>query len=204
MVVNPPLLSITTVIGAFSWKAASILSPPERKAPSPLITTAWASGWVSLAATAKDTPTPSMLNTPGCRIPPNSCPRQPEILIAISDQKWVLPPSITSQSLGPMALCTSNASCKGCTPWPGVRSLSISARVCTTHSPRRVRWALIQSSPRCQRPFSLRSSSAFKNAPGSLNRTLSAARLSSVSSAEPLTQMSLHEGGNSGALPKFI
>ena len=51
-----------------------------------------------LADKAKETPTPSILNVPGCKIPPSFFPLAPAMLIAISDQKCVFPPSITNQS----------------------------------------------------------------------------------------------------------
>jgi len=66
-----------------------------------------------LADKANETPTPNILNVPGCKIPFNFLPFAPAILIAISDQKWVFPPSITSQSFSPIASWTSNESCRG-------------------------------------------------------------------------------------------
>ena len=40
-----------------------------------------------IAERANGTPTPSILNVPGCKIPPIFFPFDPAILIAISDQK---------------------------------------------------------------------------------------------------------------------
>ena len=48
--------------------------PPDKKAPSPLIKITFDLGLLFFADNANDTPTPSILNVPGCKIPPNFFP----------------------------------------------------------------------------------------------------------------------------------
>ena len=69
--------------------------PPERKAPSPLINTTVSLGFILFKEIAKDTPSPNKLNEPGCIILDKIFPFWATKFAAISDQKWVLPPSNT-------------------------------------------------------------------------------------------------------------
>ena len=43
-----------TIMGKFSWNAASIDKPPDKKAPSPLINTTLLFGFLALAEMAKE------------------------------------------------------------------------------------------------------------------------------------------------------
>ena len=205
---KPPLLSITTTIGLFSWKAASIDNPPDKKAPSPLIKITFESGFIFFAESAKGTPTPNILNVPGWRIPPIFFPFDPAIFIAISDQKWVLPPSMTSQSFSPIASWTSKANWSGCIlpPFASASFVSLlkSSKVLSTHSCFLFLLRSNHSLLKFHLLFDLSLFNVSKKTPGSHNKFKSAALLSSISSWDPLIHTSLVDLGKSGGFPKFI